>query len=194
MPLSVLHAHLRSITTIALLGAALGFAFSNLRIDVWQALLPLFEWMEVTWFGVIGKTWGGAFAVVQATHLLAMALLGGAVVVSDGRLLGLILRDVPVQIIVDQSHRVFVIGLIIAILSGIFMACGVATKIYYLPVYWFKMLALTVGVLFTFTIRRPLLAAGVENLNRWVIRAVAVASLTVWFTVAATGRWIGFSG
>ena len=56
------------------------------------------------------------------------------------------------------------------------------------------MLALTAGVLFTFTIKRPLLVDGIENLNPWVVRAVAVASLTVWFTVAATGRWIGFSG
>ena len=143
---------------------------------------------------MIGKTWGAVFAVAEATHLLAMALLGGAIVISDGRLLGLLLRDVPVEQVLNKTHRLFVIGLMIAIASGIFMACGVATKIYYLPVYWFKMLALTVGVLFTFAIRRPLLADGVENLNPWVVRAVAVASLTVWFTVAATGRWIGFSG
>jgi hypothetical protein len=120
--------------------------------------------------------------------------LGGTILISDGRLLGLLLRDVPVQIILSKTHRLFVIGLSIAIFSGIFMACGVAMKLYYLPVYWFKMLALTAGVLFTFTIKRPLLADGIENLNPWVVRAVAVASLTVWITVAATGRWIGYSG
>ena len=185
---------LRSATTLALLAATLLFAFSSLRIDAWNALLPLFEWMETTWFGVIGKTWGGVFALVEATHLLAMALLGGAIVISDGRLLGLLLRDVPVQIILTKTHSLFVFGLLIAIASGIFMACGVAMKIYYLPVYWFKMLALTAGVLFTFTIKRPLLANGVEKLSPWAVRAVAVASLMIWFTVAATGRWIGFSG
>ena len=194
MPPGSLKSYPRSIATLALLGLAGSFALSGWRIKAWDALLPLFEWMETTWFGVIGKTWGAVFAVVEATHLLAMALLGGAIVISDGRLLGLLLRDVPVERILNKMHRLFVIGLVIAIASGIFMACGVATKIYYLPVYWFKMLALTVGVLFTFAIRRPLLADGVENLNPWVVRAVAVASLTVWFTVAASGRWIGFSG
>lgn len=194
MPLSFLKSYRRSIATIALLILALGFAFSSLRINAWEALLPLFEWMETTWFGVIGKTWGAAFALVEAVHLLAMALLGGAIVISDGRLLGLLLRDVPVQLILSKTHRLFVIGLLVAIASGIFMACGVAMKIYYLPVFWFKMLALTAGLLFTFTVKRPLLADGIENLNPWVVRAVAVASLTVWFTVAATGRWIGYSG
>jgi hypothetical protein len=150
--------------------------------------------METTWFGVIGQTWGAAFAVVEAMHLLAMALLGGAILISDGRLLGLLLRDVPAQLILRKTQRLFVIGLVLAIVSGIFMACGVAMKIYYLPVYWIKMLALAGGVLFTFTIKGPLLADGIADMNPWVVRAVALASLTVWFTVAATGRWIGFSG
>jgi hypothetical protein len=194
MSQSFLNSYLRSAATVALLALVLGFAFSGLRINAWDALLPLFEWMETNWFGVIGKTWGAAFAVVEATHLLSMALLGGAILITDGRLLGLLLRDVPVQTILLKTNRLFVIGLLIAIASGIFMACGVAMKIYYFPVYWIKMLALTAGVLFTFTIKRPLLADGIENLNPWVVRAVAVASLTIWFTVAATGRWIGFSG
>jgi len=194
MPLSFLNSYRRSIATVAFVALALGFAFSGLRITAWDALLPLFEWMETTWFGVIGMTWGAAFAVVEATHLLAMALLGGAILVSDGRLLGLLLRDVPVQLLLTRAHRLFVVGLLVAIGSGIFMACGVATKIYYLPVYWYKMLALAVGVLFTYTIKRPLLSHGIEDLNPWVVRAIAVASLTVWFTVAATGRWIGYSG
>jgi hypothetical protein len=194
MPLSLLNSYWRSIATLALLALTLGFAFSSLRIDTWDALLPMFEWMETTWFGVIGTTWGAVFAVVEAMHLLAMALLGGAILISDGRLLGLLLTDVPVQLLLSKTHRLFVVGLLIAIASGIFMACGVAMKIYYLPVYWVKMLALTVGVLFTFTIKRPFLADGIADLKPWAVRAVAVASLTVWFTVAATGRWIGFSG
>ncbi len=194
MPLSFLTAYRRSMVTLALLVLALGFGFSGWRIDAWTALLPVFEWMETNWFGVIGKTWGAAFAVVEAAHLLSMALLGGAVLICDARLLGLLLRDVPVPVMMNKTHRLFVIGLCLAIASGVFMACAVAMKIYSFPVFWIKMLALTAGVLFVFAIKRPLLADGIEDLNPWVVRTVAVASLTVWFTVAATGRWIGFSG
>jgi len=194
VPLSLLKSHPRLIATIVLFGATLWFAVSPARLSTWNAMLPMFEWMETTLFGEIGQTWGAVFAVLEAAHLLGMALLGGAILIGDGRLLGLVLREVPVQLILARTHRLFVIGLSIAVASGVFMACGVALKIYYLPVYWFKMLALAVGVLFTFAIKRPLLADGVENLNPWVVRAVAAASLLVWFTVAATGRWIGFSG
>jgi len=173
---------------------ALGFAVSDLRVDTWAALQPLFAWMETTWLGVIGKTWGAAFALVEALHLLGMALLGGAVLLADGRLLGLWFADVPNRQLQDQAHRVFLVGLVTMLATGVFMACAVAMKIYYLPVFWFKMLALAAGMLFVFGVRRPLLRGDVDSMNPWVVRAVALASVMVWFTVAATGRWIGFSG
>lgn len=74
------------------------------------------------------------------------------------------------------------------------MACGVAMKIYYLPVYWYKMLALVAGMLFHFYVRKPLLNHDIDELNPVVVKMVAIASILVWFLVAATGRWIGFSG
>jgi hypothetical protein len=85
-------------------------------------------------------------------------------------------------------------GLWTLIATGVFMACAVAVKIYYLPVYWIKMLALAVGILFALYVRRPLLLADSETADPWLLRMVGVASIMVWFTVAACGRWIGFSG
>ena len=73
------------------------------------------------------------------------------------------------------------------------MACAVAIKIYYMPVFWYKMLALTCGVLFTLYIRRPFVERGLTVGNKVVTNLVAIASIMIWFTVAATGRWIGFS-
>ena len=194
MTQSILGPYTRSILVIAVIAATLAFALSGLRVQAWEALLPFFGWMETTLFGVIGKTWGAAFAIVEAFHLLAMALLGGAVLVSDGRLLGLCFTDLPNQAVQDQAHRLFVMALALILLTGVFMACGVAMKIYYLNVFWYKMLALATGILFVFFIKRPMLRVDIDTLNPWVLRAVAIASLMVWFTMAATGRWIGFSG
>ena len=184
----------RTLTAVAALLALLTLAYGGAMDAVYPSLLTVFEWLETTWFGVIGKTWGAAFAFVEAVHLLGLALLGGCVLAGDGRLLGVVLTDVPMQTVVERTHRVFVFGLSICLATGIFMACGVATKIYYLPVYWFKMLALSAGMLFHFQIRRPLLGHDIQNLNPVVVKMVAVASMLVWFMVAATGRWIGFSG
>lgn len=184
----------RTVITVAILLLTLAFGYSDLRLTIYQAILPFFEWSETTPFGYIGKTWGPVFAVVQAFHLVGLAVLGGCVLAADGRLLGLVLTDVPAQLVVDRAHRVFVWALVVLLATGVFMACGVATKIYYLPVYWFKMLSLGAGMLFHFYIRKPLLTHDVDSINPVVLRMVAIASILVWFMVAATGRWIGFSG
>ena len=184
----------RTISVGAVIVFGLVFALTGARHTTWEALLPLFKWMEATPPGVISQTYGAVFALVEAAHLIAMAVLGGAVLVADGRLLGLILRDFPLRRVLDQSHRLFVWSLAAMILTGVFMACGVALKVYYLNVFWYKMLALVTGVLFVFFVRRPLLRGDVENINPQLLRLVGIASLMIWFSVAATGRWIGFSG
>ena len=171
-----------------------GECLVTIRRHVWVDLYEFFLWLETTPFGVIGKTWGAAFAFVEAIHLLGMALLGGAVFVSDARLLGVAFKDVPCHEVLDKAHNVFFWGLIIALSTGVFMACGVAGKIYFLPVYWYKMLALITGILFVYFIKRPMLKRGVDNLSPLMVRLLATSSIMVWVTVAATGRWIGFAG
>jgi hypothetical protein len=171
-----------------------GECLITVRRHIWVGLYDFFLWLETTPFGVIGKTWGAAFALVEAVHLLGMALLGGAVFVSDARLLGVGFKDIPCHEILEKAHKVFFWGLVIALSTGIFMACGVAGKIYFLPVYWYKMLALVTGILFVYFIKRPMLQRGVDNLSPLMVRLLAVSSIMVWVTVAATGRWIGFAG
>ena len=194
MPASLLGSYTRTILVVAVLAVALAFALSSARVEVHTSLLPMFEWLETTWFGYIGKTWGAAFATVEAVHLLGLALLGGSVLVAEGRLLGVILTDTPPGTITTRCNRTFNIALATLIATGVFMACGVALKIYYLPVYWYKMLALCGGALFHYLVRQPLVERAPGEVNPWLLKLVAVASIMIWFTVAATGRWIGFSG
>lgn len=194
MPTSFFSAYSRSLSAAAVILLAIYVFYGGLSGAVYPSLLGFFEWLEITPFGYIGKTWGAAFAVVEAVHLLGLAVLGGCVIASDGRLLGLVLTDVDAKTVFDRTNKVFFWALVTLLATGIFMACGVATKIYYLPVYWFKMLALVAGMLFHYRIRNPLLQHNLDELNPVVTRLVAIASILVWFMVAATGRWIGFSG
>ena len=129
-----------------------------------------------------------------AFHLLAMAVLGGAVLVSNAQLLGLGFRDTDFVELQSQCYRLLGWALFVVIGTGVFMACGVAVKVYYLDVFWYKMLALWVGCLFEYLLKRPLIGDAGAVAEQGVLRLVAVASLMLWFTVAATGRWIGFSG
>ncbi|MDX1490098.1 MAG: DUF6644 family protein [Pseudohongiellaceae bacterium] len=157
-------------------------------------LLPLFEWMETSLLGQIGKTYGGVYAIGQSVHLMSLALLGGTVLVTDLRLLNIVLPGVSSNLIADEAHKWFKVALIVVLATGIFMACAVAVRMYYNPFYWAKMASLAAGIVFVFAIKRPLLSRPHDELSPMVLKVTAVASILLWFSVAATGRWIGFSG
>ena len=156
-------------------------------------VVAFFEWLDGSALASVAKAYGGVFAVVQMFHLLALALLGGTVLVADMRLLGLLMRDVPSEVVVRDTQRWFNLALGVIVLSGIFMSSAVAMKLYYNEMFWAKMAGLAFGTVFVFGIRLPLLRHDHDTINPWALRAIAVTSLLVWFTVAASGRWIGFS-
>lgn len=157
-------------------------------------LLPLFEGLEASWLGVFVKDWAATFAIIEAVHLMGWAALGGSVLAADLRLLGLILRDVPSNTVTQNAHKVFRIALVVMLLTGFTMLAGVATKCYHNPYYWVKMTALLIGIVFVFAIRQPLLKQDHALLAPWTLKLMALASISIWFLVAASGRWIGFSG
>jgi Family of unknown function (DUF6644) len=79
----------------------------------------------------------------------------------------------------------------VMIVTGTALFVSESVKCYYSQAFWLKITALPLALLFTLTIRHRVAMAGTGATRR--TRLVAVVSLTLWFTVAAAGRWIGFS-
>ncbi len=157
-------------------------------------LLAFFEWLEASALGVFIKDQAATFAIIEAVHLMGLALLGGTVLAQDLRLLNVVLRDVPSNVVTEQAHRWFKVGLWMLLLTGAPMLAGVATKCYHNPFYWTKMIALAIGILFVFTLKQPLLRGDHAALKPVTLKLLALASISIWTLVAASGRWIGFSG
>ena len=156
-------------------------------------MLFFFEWLDASLLADIAKTYGGVFAMVQMFHLLALAMLGGMVLVADLRLLGVLLKDVPSEVVCESTNKWFNLALVVIMTSGIFMSSAVAMKLYYSESFAAKMTGLATGIIFVYAIRRPLLRFDHSSINPWALRLLAITSITIWFTVAASGRWIGFS-
>lgn len=157
-------------------------------------MFAFFEWLEASALGVFVKDQAATFAIIEAVHLMGLALLGGTVLAQDLRLLNIVMRDVPSNMVTEQAHRWFKVGLWILLLTGVPMLAGVATKCYHNPFYWTKMIALAVGIVFVFTLKQPLLRGDHAALRPMTMKLLALASLSIWTLVAASGRWIGFSG
>jgi hypothetical protein len=156
-------------------------------------VMPFFTWLEHSQLGQFAKLNDGIFVIAQSAHLISLALLGGTVLVTDLRLMNVVMRNVPSNVIADEAHRWFKIALWVILASGFFQLAGVAEKCAGISFFWMKMAALATGIIFVFAVKRPLLAGDHNQINPLTLKLVAIASIFIWFTVAACGRWIGFS-
>jgi hypothetical protein len=152
-------------------------------------LLPLFQWFEKTGAGTVVRESKWMFPVIQCGHLLSLAMLGGAVLVVDLRLLGLGLRAQPVVELARKVHPWLVGSVAAIIITGVLMFLSEALKCYYSPPFWYKMGLLMSAVLFAFTVRRSVLRS---ERGSMVGRVTALVSIGLWLGVAFSGRWIAF--
>ena len=156
-------------------------------------LLPYFQAIEN---GPIGATIRDSlwlFPFVEAFHLVALAVIGGAVLLVDFRLLGLGLKRQPIAELARDAQPWLVGSLLFMIASGVPLFMSEAIKCYYSFAFWVKMTALALAIIYTFTIRRRVTLAGDMRFSAAVYRAVGAISILLWSTVGWGGRWIGFS-
>ena len=155
-------------------------------------MLDFFHWLQYSRPLIAMRSSSWIFPVIASVHLMGLALLGGAVLVVDLRLLGLGLRRQPVAQIARDAERWLFVSLAVLLPTGVLQfMCFAATKYYYLTAFWVKMAALSLALVFTFAVRRQVIMAD-ETLTRPVLnKFVAVVSLSLWSTVAVAGRLIG---
>src|SRR5213594_1316082 len=132
------------------------------------------------------------FPLIASIHLMGLALIGGALLVVDLRLLGLGLRRQPVAQVARDAERWLLVSLLVLLPTGLLQfMCFAATKYYYMKAFWIKMAALALALLFTFAVRRRVVMAGEARMSSIWNKLVAGGSLGLWGTVAVAGRWIG---
>jgi hypothetical protein len=157
---------------------------------LWQ----LAKWSEATTLGMTIRNSQYAFPIIEYFHLAALAVIGGAILIVDMRMLGLGLRETPVADLARDAQPWFVGSLLVMLVSGISLYTSEATKCYASPAFWIKMVALVLAILFTFTVRRKVSLADAAQITPRASKSVALVSIGLWFMVAWGGRWIGFGG
>jgi putative copper export protein len=127
-----------------------------------------------------------AFAVVEMFHLLALAMLGGTVLILNLRLLGLRLQRRPVQEVARELSPYALASLAVLIFSGALLLIDGPLRYYGNAAFRIKMLLLALAVIFSLTLHRRVIRSERNA------RIAAVISLTLWLSVGLAGRAIGF--
>ena len=146
---------------------------------------PGARWLQASWI---------AYLLVNAAHILGVALLLGSILVLDLRLLGG-LRRVPLAVIGPLHTRVAAVGASLAVLSGLWLFTVRAAEYAENPAFLVK-LALLGAALVNVALQhgnpayREALRGGPLTGR---IRTSAASSAMLWLAVLVAGRWIGFA-
>jgi len=155
-------------------------------------LLAFFKWCEASG---VGKGISGSvylFPVVEAVHLLGLAVIGGAVLIVDLRLAGLGLRHQPVSRVARDAEPWLIASLLVMLVSGFLLMASEAMRCYYNGAFWLSIWSLLLAMIFTFTIRRRVAAADADAVKPIWARLVALVSVMLWSGVGIGMRGIGF--
>ena len=133
------------------------------------------------------STW--LFPAIESTHLLALALLGGSVLIMSLAVLGVGLKTPPAEIY-KSAHRYLNAAVIVLLITGILLGISEPVKLYGRQAFWVKMISLIIALLITYLAFNPLIKRGASGSG---IRSVTALTLMAWLLVAMAGRWIGFS-
>ena len=157
-------------------------------------LLPFFQWMASiplsTYF--LDHTWPAP--IVQVIHLVAVAVFIGALVVVDMRLLGRGFTARPLAEVARDAQPWLIGAFILLFITGLPSLTSTALKQYYSPFFWWKMEALLLGVIFTFTIRRKVTQSDEALLGPFWPKVVGILSIGIWTSVTIGARLIGLMG
>jgi hypothetical protein len=133
------------------------------------------------------STW--LFPAIESTHLLALATLGGAVLIVALAVLGVGLRTPPPALL-NSARPVMTGAIVTLIVSGLLLAVSEPLKLYDRPAFEWKMMALLVALLVTYGWFVPGVKRGDQGL---LGRSEASLTMVAWLSVGVAGRWVGFS-
>jgi hypothetical protein len=157
-----------------------------------MSVLALFRWCENTAIGTALRTSPWIFPTVEAGHLMALAVIGAALLIVDLRLWGLGLGRRSVAEVARSAQPLLVGSLVVMLITGYLLFTAQALRYYYNAAFWFKMLALLFAILFTFTVRHRVVMADQAHVGPVWGRVVALLSIALWSGVGIGAKAIGF--
>ena len=160
-------------------------------------LLPFFQWCETVWLGrfVVESNW--LFPVIESVHLLALCLFVGLAIVLDLRLLGRLLRGVPVSQVADRLLPWTTGGFAVMVITGSLLFYAIPIRTY--QSVWFRgkvIFLILAGLnvwIFHSGVYKRVTGWDMDERTPWPARRAAIASLVLWALIIVFGRFIAYN-
>jgi uncharacterized membrane protein len=161
-----------------------------------MSLLEIFQWLQSTQIATALRESALVYPVIMSTHLTGMALFGGMILMTDLRLLGVVMRGYSVSDVVRQLRPWKHFGLLLVAFCGIMLAWSKAEFYYHNPYFWLKMTLLFMVGLHALAFRKSVYnnTAALDRAPVMPVEAKVAAciSLVLWIGLVSAGRLIGY--
>ena len=128
------------------------------------------------------------YPLIQAIHLVFLALFAGAMMIVDLRLLGYGMRSKPVHQVASDARPWVIIGFLGLVATGVPQLMQNSTREYFSEFFWYKMYLIAFGLIFLFTVRRKMTQAAESTTAS---KVVGLISMAIWTGVTINARLIG---
>ena len=133
-----------------------------------------------------------AYPILLSTHLACIALFGGMILVTNLRLLGWVLTDIPAEDVIGGLRPWKQGGLIVMVAAGALLGASKAEEYLTNPFFQIKMTLLAALVLHHVYFRKRVYRSTTPLAEGPTVRTAAALSLLLWVGIASMGRWIAY--
>jgi hypothetical protein len=159
-------------------------------------LLALAQWIQATPFFTYLRQSAYTYPCVLSLHMVAIALFGGMILITDLRLLGWSMRRRPISDIVNQLRKPKRFGLLLAVTCGLMMFGAKAEEYYYNPFFRAKLALFALiaihALFFRTSVYRNVAEMDLAKRVPGYAKLAASLSLLLWTGVVCMGRGIGY--
>ena len=161
-----------------------------------NGLFELAQYIEDSTIGTAIAESRYLFLIIEGVHLIGLSVAAGLIALTDLRLMGVILRRVPVLDVLHQLRPYVLAGFVIIFLSGGLLFWSSAARVLESPAFAFKMLMILLGGLnalyFELVIAKRVPAGTDPLATPRSFRWAGGASLVLWTLVIVGGRLIPY--
>jgi len=161
-----------------------------------MSILDFAQWIQSTDWATYLRTSAYIYPAILSIHLAGIALFAGAILVTDLRLLGLVMRNRPVSEVIDRLRWPKRVGFLIVATCGLLLASSKAEEYYYNSFFRAKLALLVLVAVHALVFRGSVYnkATALDGAKRMAgkVKLAAAVSLLLWISIACVGRGIGY--
>ena len=132
-----------------------------------------------------------AYPVILSLHLTCIAFIGGLILMTNLRLMGVSMTSTPAGEVIARLRPWKHVGGFVMVSCGILLAASKANEYYTNPYFLLKMCFLAAVIVHHWVFRGSVYRRGAPasgSMAKWA----GLLSILLWIGVLSAGRWIGY--